>query len=303
MFRTGAEGKVREEIIKLKYLRAIIALPSNLFYNTSVNTCLWVFDKLYEDNEGLHIINAEKLYVKRGKQNVIEEEHINKILNALQVDSVKRLSKYVTLEEVETNDWNLSARRYVDDSFPSLAGYNRELQLGGIPLEFLEHEFVKSALSGVDYNKVFKLIDADRKAYWWRYTKKREVREYDIKQLLSNAWSDTEEAQHVYKKLVHYTLGGSAEFHANFIQRISDTERMIEALYTDGEDSSKHIGQPTIDVPLEEWTVDNLTYRIDILTQEIATKQERIGELQNELNNRSETDAAVIWTNKRTELF
>ena len=116
LFRGAAEGAIRETLLKNGSIYAVIGLPANMFYNTSIPTCIVVLKKHREGRDVL-FIDASNLYGKEKKQNVMNEEHIDKVLelynNRKTVDKLAYLASY---EDIKANDYNLNIPRYVDTS-------------------------------------------------------------------------------------------------------------------------------------------------------------------------------------------
>lgn len=116
LFRGAAEGVIRKYLIEEKnYLDAVIGLPANLFYGTSIPTVILVFRKCRTDDEDILFIDASKEFEKVKNQNKLREEDINKILDTYK--NRKEIEKYshkATLEEIKENDFNLNIPRYVD---------------------------------------------------------------------------------------------------------------------------------------------------------------------------------------------
>ena len=116
LFRGAAEGSIRETLLKNGSIYAVIGLPSNMFYNTSIPTCIIVLKKHREGRDVL-FIDASNLYEKDKKQNVMREEHIDKVLelynNRQTVDKQAYLASY---DDIKANDYNLNIPRYVDTS-------------------------------------------------------------------------------------------------------------------------------------------------------------------------------------------
>lgn len=114
LFRGAAEGTIREILLQNGSIYAIIGLPSNMFYNTSIPTCIVVLKKHREGRDVL-FIDASKLFVKEKKQNIMQEEHIDHVLelykNRKTVEKEAYLAKY---EDIVANDFNLNIPRYVD---------------------------------------------------------------------------------------------------------------------------------------------------------------------------------------------
>lgn len=116
LFRGAAEGHIREFLIKEKnYLDAVIGLPSNIFYGTSIPTCILVFKKCRENPEDILFIDSSDLYEKAKTQNYLRQSDIEKIM-ATYRDRIteEKYSYRATLEEIAENDYNLNIPRYVD---------------------------------------------------------------------------------------------------------------------------------------------------------------------------------------------
>ena len=117
LFRGAAEGHIRKYLIEDKnYLDAVIGLPANIFYGTSIPTCILVFKKCREHNENILFIDASEHYEKVKTQNVLRDEHIEKIVNAYRNRTTEDKYSYVaTMDELIENDYNLNIPRYVDN--------------------------------------------------------------------------------------------------------------------------------------------------------------------------------------------
>ncbi|MFZ1787227.1 MAG: type I restriction-modification system subunit M [Saprospiraceae bacterium] len=116
LFRGGAEQHIRTFLIENKnYLDAVIGLPANIFYGTSIPTCIMVFKKCREHPEDVLFIDASNDFDKVKTQNILREEHINKIVDTYRNRTeTEKYSKRATLQEIATNDYNLNIPRYVD---------------------------------------------------------------------------------------------------------------------------------------------------------------------------------------------
>ncbi|MBQ9277512.1 MAG: type I restriction-modification system subunit M [Lachnospiraceae bacterium] len=116
LFRGASEGSIRETLLQNGSIYAVIGLPSNMFYNTSIPTCIIVLKKHREGRDVL-FIDASNLYEKEKKQNVMKEEHIDRVLeiynNRKTEDKVSYLASF---EDIKANDFNLNIPRYVDTS-------------------------------------------------------------------------------------------------------------------------------------------------------------------------------------------
>lgn len=116
LFRGSAELHIRKYLIEQKnYLDAVIGLPANIFYGTSIPTCILVFKKCKEDPDHILFIDASKEFEKVKNQNMLREEHINKIVETYRNRTeIEKYSHLATLQEVADNDYNLNIPRYVD---------------------------------------------------------------------------------------------------------------------------------------------------------------------------------------------
>ncbi|KYD07962.1 type I restriction-modification system subunit M [Heyndrickxia sporothermodurans] len=116
LFRGASEGKIRQQIIEMNLLDAVIGLPEGLFYGTGIPACILVFKKNRTRKEVLFIdASAEGNYEKGKNQNQLREQDIAKIVETY--DNWEAIDKYsyvATLDEIKENDYNLNIPRYVD---------------------------------------------------------------------------------------------------------------------------------------------------------------------------------------------
>lgn len=114
MYRGGAEKKIRKYLIDNNFIDCIIQLPDNLFYGTSIATCIMVLKKSKSENSTL-FIDASKECIKVTNNNKLTEENINNILKAFEKKEDKDYySKLVDNDEIAKNDYNLSVSSYVE---------------------------------------------------------------------------------------------------------------------------------------------------------------------------------------------
>ena len=115
LFRGGAEEVIRTYLVKDKnYLDAIIGLPDNLFYGTTIPTTILIFKKCKVDDKVL-FIDASNEFKKDKNHNVLLPEHIEKILSTYEKRKViEKYSHLASLKEIEENEFNLNIPRYVD---------------------------------------------------------------------------------------------------------------------------------------------------------------------------------------------
>lgn len=114
LFRGAAEGVIREALIKKNYLDAVIGLPANLFYGTSIPTTILVFKK-NRDRRDVLFIDASSEFEKGKNQNRLTEENIQKIIETYEKrEDVEKYAHVASIEEIEENEYNLNIPRYVD---------------------------------------------------------------------------------------------------------------------------------------------------------------------------------------------
>jgi type I restriction enzyme M protein len=116
LFRGGAELQIRRYLIEDRnYLDAVIGLPANIFYGTSIPTCILVFKKCRETPEDVLFIDASQYFDKVKTQNVLREEDIERIVSTYRNRTeTEKFSKRASLKEIADNDYNLNIPRYVD---------------------------------------------------------------------------------------------------------------------------------------------------------------------------------------------
>lgn len=114
LFRGAAEGKIRQKLIENNLIDTIIGLPDKLFMNTSIPTLIMIIKK-NRNNDDILIIDASKNFENKGKQNVMRDEDIEKIINTYNSRSnIEKFSSVVSKDEIMKNGYNLNIPRYVD---------------------------------------------------------------------------------------------------------------------------------------------------------------------------------------------
>lgn len=115
LFRGAAEGKIREKLLRSGNIYAVIGLPANLFYNTSIPTCIVVLKK-HRDGRDVLFIDASKKFEKGKKQNAMTDEHIDAVMTLYNNrETVEKEAYLASFEDIEENDFNLNIPRYVDN--------------------------------------------------------------------------------------------------------------------------------------------------------------------------------------------
>lgn len=134
LFRGGAEGEIRKRLLDKNYIDTIIGLPSNLFTNTGIPVVVLILKKNRQLDEPVLVIDASREFIKVGKQNVLQEKHIAKIVDTFvsrnKEDSYSSLAYRVDILE---NDYNMNIPRYVTAKDEEIAHDVDAHLLGGIP--------------------------------------------------------------------------------------------------------------------------------------------------------------------------
>lgn len=115
LFRGASEGIIRKHLVEDKnYLDAVIGLPANIFYGTSIPTCILVFKKCRK-TDNILFIDASKDFEPGKNQNRLRDEDIEKIINTYKNrEETDKYSHLATMDEIKENECNLNIPRYVD---------------------------------------------------------------------------------------------------------------------------------------------------------------------------------------------
>lgn len=116
LFRGAAEGVIRKYLIEEKnYIDAVIGLPANIFYGTSIPTCILVFKKCREANDNVVFIDASQSFEKGKNQNHLTDDDVNQIVDTYSKrETIDKYSYVASLDDIKDNDYNLNIPRYVD---------------------------------------------------------------------------------------------------------------------------------------------------------------------------------------------
>lgn len=113
LYRSGAEQKIRKYLIDNNYLDTVIQLPPDLFFGTTIATCIVVLKKSKKENKTL-FIDASKEFVRGGNKNKLSEENRKKILEAFTTrKDVHYFAKLVENKTLAENDYNIAVSSYV----------------------------------------------------------------------------------------------------------------------------------------------------------------------------------------------
>lgn len=152
LFRGASEGKIRKNIIDNNLLDTVIGLPANLFYGTSIPTCVLVFKgREARKNKDILFIDASNEFEKGKNQNKLSPENINKIIETYSNrEDVEKYAHVASLDEIKENDYNLNIPRYVD-TFEE----GEVIPLSQVAQELTE---VKADITN-SYDKLFELLN------------------------------------------------------------------------------------------------------------------------------------------------
>lgn len=135
LFRGGAEERIRTKLLKDGHIDTVIGLPANLFYSTGIPVCILVLKKCKKPDDVL-FINASEGFDKGKRQNYINEEHIDKIVDTYQYrKEEERYSRRVSMEEIEEHGFNLNITRYI-----STAQAEKQIDLEKVHQQLVEIE-------------------------------------------------------------------------------------------------------------------------------------------------------------------
>lgn len=114
LFRGAAEGVIRKKLLEDGSIDAVIGMPANLFFGTSIPTTVIILKKNRTTRDVL-FIDGSKEFIKGKNQNKLSEEHINKIVETYRKrEDVEKYAHVATFDEIKENDFNLNIPRYVD---------------------------------------------------------------------------------------------------------------------------------------------------------------------------------------------
>ena len=113
LYRGGAEQKIRKYLIDNNYIDTVIQLPPDLFFGTTIATCVVVLKKSKKDNSTL-FIDASAEFVREGNKNKLSEQNREKILNAfIERKDIPHFAKLVPNQTIAENDYNIAVSTYV----------------------------------------------------------------------------------------------------------------------------------------------------------------------------------------------
>lgn len=142
LFRAGAEGRIRQELIGANLLDAVIGLPSNLFFGTGIPAAILLFDRsrerggANETRRDVLFIDASREFQAGKNQNALADQNIARIAAVYHArEEIAQYSRRVAVEDITGHDFNLNVPRYID-TFEA----KEETDLGALQAEITELE-------------------------------------------------------------------------------------------------------------------------------------------------------------------
>jgi len=153
LFRGSSEGQIRKRLIDKNQIDAVIGLPDNLFTNTGIPVAVIILKKSRDIKDPVLMIDASNNFIKVGKQNVLQEKDIAKIVDVYtSKEEIAGFSHLASLKEIVQNEYNMNIPRYVQSLEEDIAHDVDAHLFGGIPeanikeLKIL-HELVPDVLA------------------------------------------------------------------------------------------------------------------------------------------------------------
>lgn len=171
LFRGSTEGTIRKKLLEKGRIDAIIGLPSHLFTNTGIPVVVLILKKNRKLNDSILIIDASNDFIKVGKQNVLQEKDIAKIVDTYSNRTeIAGYSHLATREEIIQNEYNMNIPRYVESNDTDIPHNVDAHLMGGIPqsniadlhvLNSTVPEVLKNALNSIrpGYVELIKTVD------------------------------------------------------------------------------------------------------------------------------------------------
>lgn len=162
LFRGGSEGDIRQRLLEKNQIDTIIGLPSGMFTNTGIPVIVMVLKKNRPVGEPVLVIDASRGFIKVGKQNVLQEKDIAKIVDTYSSrDEIEGYSHLATHEEIIANDWNMNIPRYVAADNDEIAQDVDAHLYGGIPKSNIDELLVLNKSVPEVINSSFEVLRED----------------------------------------------------------------------------------------------------------------------------------------------
>ena len=159
LFRGSSEGEIRKRLIDKNYIDTIIGLPNNLFTNTGIPVAIIILKKNRKIDDPVLIIDASNSFIKVGKQNVLQEKDIAKIVDVyMEKAEIPGYSHLATREEIKKNEYNMNIPRFVEAIDTEISHDVDAHLLGGIPQKNIDDLTVLQVLVPDVLNRSFETI-------------------------------------------------------------------------------------------------------------------------------------------------
>lgn len=159
LFRGSSEGEIRKRLLDKNYIDTIIGLPNNLFSNTGIPVVIIILKKNRKLDAPVLIIDASNSFIKVGKQNVLQEKDIAKIVDVyMGKASIPGYSHIATRKDIKKNEYNMNIPRYVEAIDTEIRQDVDAHLLGGIPQNNIDDLSVLQALVPDVLNSYLKTI-------------------------------------------------------------------------------------------------------------------------------------------------
>ena len=146
LFRNkGGENIILQKLIDDNILDSIIGIPEKTFSGTKIKAIIMVLKK-NKKHKNYFILDASNLYVKQGPKNIIQDKHVDKILNLLNERKDTDISKVLSLEKIQKNNYNLNIARYISEFKEEnidIFSLNKNIEKNLIKLNNLEKLIIK----------------------------------------------------------------------------------------------------------------------------------------------------------------
>ncbi|MCL2522408.1 MAG: type I restriction-modification system subunit M [Erysipelotrichales bacterium] len=169
LFRGAAEGVIRKTLLEMGAIEAVIGLPANIFYGTSIPTVVLILKKNRQDRDVL-FIDASNDFEKQKNQNVLRQQDIIKIIDAYK--KRKNIEKYAhkaSYDKIVSNDYNLNIPRYVDtfeeEEQIDIVALSKEIVELNLQIKQNEAEFLKLLYQLDVTDNTKDLIEATKKIF------------------------------------------------------------------------------------------------------------------------------------------
>lgn len=179
LFRGNAEAQIRKYLaFDKKYIKGIIGLPANLFYGTGIPACIIVIDKSEAAvRKGIFMIDAKNGYIKDGSKNRLREQDIRRIVDVWKAQrDVPHYARFVSMDEIERNDFNLNIPRYVSAPDTEILQDIDAHLYGGLPKHDIEQLAMYWDVCPTLRNELFS-THSTRNGYYQLKCGKDEIRE------------------------------------------------------------------------------------------------------------------------------